>query len=171
MTGLFEYFKTSLTYVNNKPFIILPMMLFMMMAVASDLRELKIKDSLTRPFFYIRVVLLSGIQIIAMQYGNLDLGQGLTAGNLCGAALGGLLILIPAMIMMQPMGGDIKFAATLGLQVGPVGIFWSLIGACLIFYGYAFLTIKNKGRMMIPFAPFIALGFCYTMLFISLLGV
>lgn len=74
MTGLFEYFKTSLTYVNNKPFIILPMMLFMMMAVASDLRELKIKDSLTRPFFYIRVVLLSGIQIIAMQYGNLDLG-------------------------------------------------------------------------------------------------
>ena len=74
MTGLFEYSKTSLTYVNNKPFIILPMMLFMMMAVASDLRELKIKDSLTRPFFYIRVVLLSGIQIIAMQYGNLDLG-------------------------------------------------------------------------------------------------
>lgn len=81
---------------------------------------------------------------------------------LAGGLLGGGLMLVIALITRGGMGGgDIKFAAALGLWFG-----WqiTLLTLLLAFFfggagGLAVLVLRLKGRKdMIPFGPFIAAG-------------
>jgi leader peptidase (prepilin peptidase)/N-methyltransferase len=81
---------------------------------------------------------------------------------LLGGLLGGGLMLAIALISRGGMGGgDIKFAAALGLWLG-----WqlTLLNLLLAFFlggvgGVAVLVLRLKGRKdMIPFGPFIAAG-------------
>ncbi|EAX47870.1 peptidase A24A domain protein [Thermosinus carboxydivorans Nor1] len=93
---------------------------------------------------------------------NLGLGfTGLT-DMIAGSLLGGGLLLVIAIASRGGMGGgDIKFAACLGLWLG-----WklTLLALFLSFLlggvgGIVLLTLKRKGRKdFIPFGPFLALG-------------
>lgn len=87
---------------------------------------------------------------------------------LLGALLGGGLLLIVALVSRGGMGGgDIKFAAALGLWLGWQYTLMTLLLAFLLggVIGVVVLALKIKGRKdVIPFGPFIALG-----AFISLL--
>lgn len=67
--------------------------------------------------------------------------------------------MIPAMIILKPMGGDIKFAAALGLWVGDVKLVLSLSIAVILFVIYGVFIKKLNRKESAPFAPFMALGF------------
>lgn len=88
---------------------------------------------------------------------------------LLGALLGGGLFLLIAIVSRGGMGGgDIKFAAALGLWLGwkftLLAVFLSFVFGGL--GGMILLLLKRKGRKdMIPFGPFIALGAFVAMLY------
>ncbi|MEN6566339.1 MAG: prepilin peptidase, partial [Veillonellales bacterium] len=87
---------------------------------------------------------------------------------LIGALLGGGAFLLIAVVSRGGMGGgDIKFAASLGLWLGGkftlLAIFLSFLFGGLA--GVLLLLLQRKGRRdMIPFGPFIALGAVVTIL-------
>lgn len=88
---------------------------------------------------------------------------------LIGALLGGGAFLLIAVVSRGGMGGgDIKFAAALGLWLGGrftlLAVFLSFLFGGLA--GILLLLLKRKGRRdMIPFGPFIALGAVVTILY------
>lgn len=94
------------------------------------------------------------------------LGEGTLVASLANSYLSGLgaflVFLIIAMIAPAGMGGgDVKFAAVLGLMVGFPGILlaiWvSAVGGGLIAI-FLVLTGKKGRKDAIPFGPFMALG-------------
>ena len=121
-----------------------PVIIFYILAASyTDAKQKKIYDKLNISLLILRLVSASIYPI--------------TSRHLIGAIFGLLIILIPAMIMNIPMGGDIKFAAVLGLWISDSGIYVSLaIGAILfIIYG---LAAKKKRKEMVPLGPFISIG-------------
>lgn len=88
---------------------------------------------------------------------------------LFGALLGGGLLLIIAVASRGGMGGgDIKFAAALGLWLGWQYTLMTLLLAFLLggVFGVIILALKIRGRKdVIPFGPFIALGAWISLLY------
>lgn len=100
---------------------------------------------------------------------NLWTGYASLIDMLSGSLIGGGLLLLIAIVSRGGMGGgDIKFAAALGLWLG-----WKLTLLTLFLSfifggmgGVAVLLTKLKGRKdCIPFGPFIALGAFISMLY------
>lgn len=73
----------------------------------------------------------------------------ITIGHFAAAILGGLIFLIPSLVLKQETGGDIKMAAVLGLWLGIENLLPLLITAT-VFTALFLLTTKKKG---VPFAP------------------
>lgn len=88
---------------------------------------------------------------------------------LLGALLGGGLLLIIAMASRGGMGGgDIKFAAALGLWFGWQYTLMTLLLAFILggVFGVIILALKIRGRKdVIPFGPFIAIGAWISLLY------
>lgn len=123
--------------------------LFIMLIMASyfDKKEFRIPNKLNLAFLIIR---------IALSY---FVGIGL--GNILGLLTGMSIILIPAIIMMKPMGGDIKMFAVLGLYLGVQNILVLLVGTVLISIIPALLKKREEGegRKDIPLAPYVLISF------------
>lgn len=100
---------------------------------------------------------------------NLWLGTTSIMNMLIAAIAGGGLMLIIAIVSRGGMGGgDIKFAASLGLWLGwhltLLTLFMSFIIGGVA--GILLLIFKLKGRKdFIPFGPFIALGAFFSLLY------
>ncbi|TBX14950.1 hypothetical protein BFS06_12135 [Clostridium perfringens] len=79
-----------------------------------------------------------------------------------------LILLIPAMILMHKMGGDIKFLGVIALFTGPYVIISTLILACIINLIYFIINIyllkRDAKETNKPFAPFLTIS--YIILFI-----
>ncbi|GBG54883.1 type 4 prepilin-like proteins leader peptide-processing enzyme [Sporomusaceae bacterium FL31] len=88
---------------------------------------------------------------------------------LLGALIGGGLLLIIAMASRGGMGGgDIKFAAALGLWLGWQYTLMTLLLAFILggVFGVIILALKIRGRKdVIPFGPFIAIGAWISLLY------
>jgi len=87
---------------------------------------------------------------------------------LIGLVLGGGLLLIPAMIKTDWMGGgDIKLAAFMGLFLGGYILLALLLGSLLsAVVGIILILFKKMGRKdTIAFGPFLALGSLITLFF------
>lgn len=102
---------------------------------------------------------------------SINLGLGFTGltDMIAGSLFGGGLLLVIVIVSRGGMGGgDIKFAAALGLWLG-----WklTLLALFLSFLlggvgGIVLLALKRKGRKdFIPFGPFLALGAFISMLY------
>lgn len=142
--------------------------IYTLRAVYTDLSSLKITDNLNKTFLLLRIV--AGVVSAALAtYAGINIGLEITMDNVFGLAVGGLLVLIPAMIKMKPMGGDIKFCAVLGFWLGYEGIIAALIMGVLMFWVLAALSGEMRKMMNIPFAPFIAIGYGLSMLTVSVL--
>ncbi|QJW45341.1 prepilin peptidase [bacterium BFN5] len=91
------------------------------------------------------------------------------ADMLLGALLGGGLLLIIAVASRGGMGGgDIKFAAALGLWLGWQYTLMTLLLAFILggVLGVIILALKIRGRKdVIPFGPFIAIGAWISLLY------
>lgn len=57
--------------------------------------------------------------------------------------------------VVAPIGmGDIKLIATGGIWLGPTGLAWALVAACVLGAGWGYW----KKQKYIPFAPFFVIG-------------
>ncbi len=81
---------------------------------------------------------------------------------IAGALLGGLLLLLPALVSRGGMGGgDIKLAGVIGLYLGWQKILLVLFSASVLaaLSGAAWVLVKKKSfRESMPFGPFLAAG-------------
>lgn len=82
--------------------------------------------------------------------------------TMIGGLVGFILLFAPAFILnTSHMAGDIKFAATLGLWIGPLPVLIALLSATIIFIITS--LIKKKGMHgVMPYAPFISSGVLIT---------
>lgn len=86
----------------------------------------------------------------------------ITLQTMIGGLVGFILLFTPAFVLnTSHMAGDIKFAAVLGLWVGPLPILVALLSATIIFIITS--LIKKKGMHgVMPYAPFISTGILIT---------
>jgi len=100
---------------------------------------------------------------------NLWLGSVSALDMLIASLIGGGLLLLIALVSGGGMGGgDIKFAATLGLCFGWQGLLLTLLLSFIFggIGGVLLLALKIKSRKdFIPFGPFIALAALISMLY------
>lgn len=119
-----------------------PLFVFMGFASYIDSHELRIPDRLNLCMFFLRLLVIPIFPI--------------EVTHILGGILGGLFILIPAMIILKPMGGDIKFATVLGLWIGDVSIFIVMVISAITFILYAGLIKRLDRKKSLAFAPFMS---------------
>lgn len=143
------FFTESLKNIHllyGNYFVVVVVSLFLVVATIYDIKFLRIPDKLNLAFFISRLLIIPWF--------------GLSWSNLEGALLGFFVLLIPAMIKMHPMGGDIKNMTVLGLFAG-IHITILIIGlSCTygLIYGLSKLILAKKSGLM-PFAPFFLISF------------
>ena len=140
---MIQEYLSHLDSVFGEPAAVCLIAVFIAAASYTDIREKKIPDKLNLAMFLARGLIvfiypLSGDCILGMLFGL-------------------LIILIPAVIMLVPMGGDIKFSAVLGIWLGIYGILVALLAGVVLFI----LTgaVRRLGRKdMMALGPFVSAG-------------
>jgi Flp pilus assembly protein protease CpaA len=156
---------------TNVPEIIL-LNIFFIIATYTDCKSYKIYDRFNIVMLITRVIYF----IVLFIFFPEDVSLLYVLSCIGGAVVMFLSFLIPAMITMDSIGGDIKFAANIGLWTGSIpALFLTLIASITNFlYRILFVRnnkknfyLKNVGNIYIPFkaapvlplAPFIYLGY------------
>lgn len=132
-------FADNFLLLINNPLAIGIILIFLNISSYTDIKYLKIYDKSTLAFLIIRIIL-----IFIPQY-NLPF----TLIHLLGGIFGLLILLIPAMIVLTPMGGDIRLITILGLYLGfpaMLALLFILCASCLIYVGItkSIFIIKKK---------------------------
>jgi leader peptidase (prepilin peptidase)/N-methyltransferase len=150
--------NTILRYLDTYSYyyIIPIVLLYIIVASITDIKEKKIFDKLNYSFLLLRII---AIPIYPIQ-----------RTHIVGFIAAFFIVLIPAMIKGRQMGGDIKFAAVLGAWIGDDSIFASILIACVFFVLFAFVGKKKKDDM-IPFGPFISIGTIFTVIHYAVLSI
>lgn len=124
----------------NEPYIYITLLLFLLIAGVIDYKTKKIPNKLTYTVIVFRFILIPFV--------------GITWWEILGAFIGALIILIPAMISMTSMGGDIKMNFIVGLYLGPIAVLcYSMISFGLLSITLIYL-FKRKKISILPVAPF-----------------
>ncbi|MFE8095546.1 prepilin peptidase [Bacillus toyonensis] len=151
--------KNEIFYVNSHIFIVAILFLFLFIATYTDLKNMKIYDKFNAVFFATRLLIII-----------LPFGITYQWTHLIGGLIGGLFLLIPAMVLMHKMGGDIKFMFIFGMYLGGYYTIVLLLLSCLIHFIYSIVSIfifkKQNKKTMVPFAPF----FCISYSILTLVG-
>ena len=106
---------------------------------------MKIPDKLNGVFFFIRLLLIPVI--------------GFGMADVAGAIFIFVALMIPAMIKMHKMGGDIKCLTVVGLYVGIYLTPFFLVFTILYFLLYSGVSALIGRKMKnVPFAPFFLLS-------------
>ncbi len=139
-------FIEGLNTLTSSYYVVLIVLYFLIHAAVTDIKYLKIPNKLNAAFLLARLALIPWL--------------GFSLDNVYGAIFCFLAVLIPAMIMMHKMGGDIKMLTVLGLYLG-IGLAPSFLLLCCIYnviYWAVNKIIRNKKGNM-PFAPFFLLSY------------
>ena len=137
-------YKEALTSFYSNPYAMLPILIFCFAASKYDMESMKIPNDLNKLFLMCRFLFIYWVPI--------------KSEHIIGFLLGGLLILIPAMVINRPMGGDIKFCAVLGAWTNDAIIMTSLALGIILFIANALIR-KYDRKKMVAFGPFVCLGF------------
>lgn len=125
----------------NNPFFLITLTVFLGIATYTDLKNMKIPDKLNGAFFLVRFLLIPVI--------------GFGFADVMGAIFSFIAMMIPAMIKMHKMGGDIKCLTVVGLYVGIYLAPFFLILTCIYFLLYSGVCMVAKKKIKnVPFAPF-----------------
>lgn len=146
-------FLDKIILIYSNAYIFLPVLIFLLLASYFDIKYRKIPNKLNLLFFIIRFAMIPLV--------------GFSASNIYGFLFGFFIILIPAMIVCKPMGGDIKAMAVLGLYLELLGIFVLLVGTIIVSLMYFFFEkIRGRKKVEIPFAPFFLISFIAIFIFV-----
>lgn len=133
--------EEAMNHVYGEPLLWITMLLFLSVAAYTDVKTLKIPNKLNGAFLVARILLIPFI--------------GIGIGDIIGAILAGLALLIPAMVKMQKMAGDIKIAFVLGLYMGVALVPLFFVGASIMLALTTFISgYFGKKLILLPFAPF-----------------
>lgn len=140
-TANLSFMLETFDRLYSEPLILIPLTLFLLIATWTDIKTLKIPNKLNGAFFLVRLLLIPFI--------------GFGINEVVGAFFAFFLMMIPAMIMMHKMGGDIKCLTVVGLYVGIGIVPMYLIVTCALFLLYALIMLLIKKPIKnVPFAPF-----------------
>lgn len=136
--------KESFDFLYGEPLVIITLLLFLSIATYTDIKDMKIPNKLNGAFAVIRLLLIPLI--------------GFGIADILGAIFAFITLMIPAMIKMHKMGGDIKCLTVVGLYVGIYLIPFFLVFTCIYFMIYVGISaILKKKVKNVPFAPFFLL--------------
>lgn len=150
----------ELTPFFNNDLVVAFLVAAFMFASYTDMLEYKIYDKFNIFLFGARVV-FTFIPVYTLE---------MDIWSFLGAAVSFLALIIPAVVFLQKMGGDIKFMTVMGLYLGLGLSIFTLILGCfymlLFSLGRKIVTRKNVRRLKAPMAPFFFIAF-YTLLIIA----
>lgn len=133
--------QESFGTLYGSPSLLIALTIFLAIATYTDVKTLKIPDKLNGAFFVLRLLLIPFI--------------GFSIDAVWGALFAFIAMLIPAMIKMHKMGGDIKSLTVVGFYVGIYIAPMFLILTCVYFILYAMVCFAlRKVIKNVPFAPF-----------------
>lgn len=136
-----EEISKALDHLYGNPIVAIVLTAFMVIATYTDVLQLKIPNKLNGAFLISRFVLIPWL--------------GFSIWDVVGAVVCFIALLIPAMVKMQKMGGDIKCVTVLGLYAGIALAPPFLLLSCAYFVVVNFLRfIIGKKTGLLPFAPF-----------------
>lgn len=131
INDIFSIITTQLEIIFTNPLALGIIILFLFLSSYTDIKYLKVYNKYTFLFFILRIVIAFSPVYpykLGMNY-------------ILGSFIGMLIIIIPAIITMQKMGGDIKFITVLGLYTGAPIIILILFLTC--FTSLAFILLKK----------------------------
>jgi len=147
--SIFQHILESYNQHYGNYILVAIVTIFLGIASYTDIKSLKIPNKLNLTFGIIAVLVF-----VIYEYSWMDISL-----HLIGATFGFFALLIPAMIRMHKMGGDIKAITVVGLFIGieimPFFLAISCITA-LIYIVFRYFILKKIGGNM-PFAPFFLL--------------
>lgn len=134
----------------NQWYLFIPTIVFIYLAVKSDLKEHRIYDKNNLYLATINTLLFVILPLFRGEWR-------LSAYHLVGGVFVFSALLIPAAIFLLSMGGDIKFSGGMGIALGPILGLAMLLLSCGLFvvHHYLFNRDRKYGKW-IPFAPFMA---------------
>lgn len=137
------------------------MMAAFMYASYTDLMQYKIYDKFNFFLYSARIVF-----VFLPVY-----GVPVSVSHLLGMVVAVLALLIPAVVFLQKMGGDIKFMGVMGLYMGVGLTIFTLVLGCaymlLFSLGRKIITKKEVKHLKTPMAPFFFAAF-FTLTIIAL---
>ncbi|MFI3211311.1 MAG: A24 family peptidase [Peptostreptococcaceae bacterium] len=141
--------------IDNKIVLILLVLCFSY-ATYTDIKEMKIYDKFN-------------LGIIGLRICSVFIGYSFISSNIMSSLVGFLVLLIPAMVFMHKMGGDIKFLASIGMffyvEFMILLIALSCIYLSLYYFGQKVLSKDMTKRTLVPYAPFFYASFATIMIF------
>jgi len=136
-----KVFEEALKNTYENPLLVAVLLLFLLIATITDVRSLKIPNSLNGTFFLLRFFLIPWI--------------GFSWEHLGGAMIAFFTLLIVGMIKNHKMGGDIKCLTVVGFYLGAPLIIPFILLSCVYLSLYTFLSFMfRKKTKLLPFAPF-----------------
>lgn len=152
-----KYFNSVLNNtIFDNYYIVTLLSVFLLAAAIIDIRTQKIPNELVVLLLIIRILLIPFI--------------GISVYDFIGAILCFISLLIPGMIIMNKMGGDIKLMTVVGLYIGLTSLLFLLI---ISIYGILLISIllllKFNRKVRFPFAPMFLLSHLSTFCLIQLI--
>ena len=138
----FNILKDYLLELYSNNYFVYSVLVYLIIATYTDIKTMKIPNKLNLTFLIIRFLLI----FVGFEFTYIHL-----IGGICGI----LFLLIPAVIKMHKMGGDIKLMGVLGLYLGMYNAIPFLI-ATTFFSAIVSIpkSIITKKKENFPFAPF-----------------
>lgn len=153
LTVLVDMFKSDMKEILTNIPVLVNILIFLGIATYTDLKSMKIYNKMNLIFLLTRIVF-----IFIPKY-NLEFN----IYNLLGGIIAAAIFMIPAMMLMHKMAGDIKLIFVLGLFLR---VPCMLMLICLSCMGVAIYSVimkfvfkkDNVLKTLVPFAPFFAIS-------------
>lgn len=151
-----QLISEQLLWFIGQPILFVLLFIYLIGATYTDIKSLKVYDKYNLTFFIVFTLYIVLAQFESIPIDSLSLwSHGL------GLFVSFVTLLIPAMILMHKMGGDIKLVSVIGYVIGLPLFFPFFAITCLtaLIYGLTRKFIFKKEVMKFPFAPFFLSSF------------
>lgn len=146
----------QLNWFQTQPILLILLFIYLIGATYTDIKSLKVYDKYNLTFF-----ILFTTYIVLAQFKSIPIESLSLIWHSTGLVVAFFMLLIPAMILMHQMGGDIKLVTVIGYVIG-LPLFFPFFGiTCIIalIYGGTKKFVFRKPVMKFPFAPFFLAAF------------